>query len=96
MSEANFDIRFRRWYDKNIYQATVTVVEHSKTRFRCAVHAGGKTIYLEKDLSHRPPLWKLAGADFTMEGKTKDNAVTLMNIQDAIDEYLAAQQKKSR
>lgn len=83
-----FEIRFRRWYDVKIYRAIVEVTYKSENVIRFLITAGEKRMWMEKHLFKKKGQWKMTRVDFNMHGSTKDNAVMLMNIQDAIDYQL--------
>lgn len=82
---AEFDIYFKKWYDNRTYRAKVILTYMTENVQRFTITAGEKRLLMEKHLFKKSGQWKVSRFDFTLKGNTKDNAVLLMNIQDAID-----------
>jgi len=85
MNNQNFEIRFKRDYDRNIYRAEVEITDRSENIIRVTVKAGTKAIEMEKWLFRKTNQWKIKRMSFEMKGNTKTNAKLILNIQNEID-----------
>lgn len=91
MKEESFEIFFRKMHVNKNYRAHVHISSHSDNILRLTVTAGAKELLLEKYLFRKTNKWKIKGANFDITGaNTKDSAMLIMAIQDAIDKELVS------
>ena len=82
-----FDIIVRSWKDSSNYKMNVEVIHVSDQVLRFRIIAGSKEMIMQKILSRKKSPWKIQEMNFEFKGDTKDSAMNLMRIQDAIDFY---------
>jgi hypothetical protein len=85
MSNENFEIQFKRDFDRTVYRARVEITDRTENVIRVTVKAGGKELQMEKWLFRKSNQWKIKRMSFEMKGNTKENAKLIMDIQNEID-----------
>ena len=94
MDNKTFEIKLAKYGEKKaVYKMQVEIIHRSEQVIRFLISAGGKTMTMEKLLLKNKGQWKIRETNFKMKGDPKDIAMSVMNIQDAIEFYLAGSPK---
>jgi len=94
MTNETFEIRVAKWGVVNKYfRLQVEIFYRSEQVIRFKISAGQKSFIMEKLLTKKKGQWKIKEMNFEMSGDTKQNAGSIMNIQDQIDYYLEGRPK---
>ncbi len=95
MDNETFIIKLIKYADgkKTIYKMQVEIIHRSEQVIRFCITAGDKKIVMEKLLLKHKGQWKLKETNFPLKGNPKEIAITVMEIQDEIEFYLAGSPK---
>lgn len=91
MDNETFEIKIVKYVNakKTIYKMQVEIIHRSTQVIRFEITAGDKKMLMEKLLLKHKGQWKLKETNFQLKGDQKEIAMTVMEIQDEIDFYLA-------
>jgi hypothetical protein len=90
MDNKTFEIRLVKYGGKRtVYKMQVEIIHRSEQVIRFRISAATKSITMEKLLLKNKGQWKIRETNFEMKGSAKDIAMTVMEMQDAIESYLA-------
>ena len=95
MDNETFEIKVTQYEvgKKTIYRIQVEIIHRSEQVLRFRIFAGSKSIIMEKLLLKNKGEWKIKETNFKIKGNPKEIAQTIMEMQDAIDFYLAGSPK---
>jgi hypothetical protein len=95
MDNETFEIKLTQYEvgKKTIYRIQVEIIHRSEQVLRFRIFAGSKSMIMEKLLLKNKGEWKIKETNFKIKGKPKDTAMIIMEIQDAIEYYLAGSPK---
>jgi hypothetical protein len=95
MDNETFEIKLTQYEvgSKTIYRIQVEIIHRSEQVMRFRIFAGSKSMIMEKLLLKNKSDWKIKETNFKFKGKPKETAMTIMEIQDAIEFYLAGSPK---
>jgi hypothetical protein len=90
MDNETFEIKLTQYAvgSKTIYRIQVEIIHRSEQVLRFRIFAGSKSMIMEKLLLKNKGEWKIKETNFKFKGDPKETAMTIMEIQDAIDFYL--------
>jgi hypothetical protein len=83
-----FEIVMKRWNDSRKFKMNVECIHVSEQVLRFKIAAGQKEMIMEKLLLKKTYPWKITKMNFQLEGDDKSVAISIMNIQDAIEERI--------
>ena len=90
MDNQTFEIKLVKFGGvKTIYKMKVEIIHRSGQVIRFRISAGAKSMTMEKLLLKNKGQWKIRETNFEMKGSPKDIAMTVMEMQDAIEFHLA-------
>lgn len=94
MDNETFEIKLVKYAGKRtVYKMQVEIIHRSEQVIRFRISAGAKTMTMEKLLLKNKGQWKIRETNFEMKGNPKDIAMTVMEMQDEIEYYLAGRSK---
>ena len=88
-----FEIVFRRWKDQQKFRMMVECVYISDQLLRFKITGGKKEMIMEKLLLKKTNPWKIAKMNFQFEGDDETIAMSIMRIQEEIDDYINPPEK---
>lgn len=90
-----FEIVMRRWKDSKLFKMNVECIHVSEQVLRFKITGGQKEMIMEKLLLKKTHPWKIAKMNFKFEGDEEAIAMSIMNIQDAIEDQINPPRKKN-
>ena len=90
-----FEIVMRRWKDRKLFRMNVECIHVSDQVLRFKVTGGQKEMIIEKLVLKKTKQWKIAKMNFKFEGDDEAIAMSIMTIQDAIEEQINPPMKKN-
>ena len=90
-----FEIVMRRWKDSKLFKMNVECIYISNQVLRFKVTGGQKEMIMEKLLLKKTNQWKTTKMNFQFEGDDKAIAISIMTIQDAIEEQINPPTKRN-
>ena len=83
-----FEIVIKRFNDSRKFKMNVECIYISEQVLRFKITGGQKEMIMEKLLLKKTYPWKIAKMNFQFEEDDKSVALSIMNIQDAIEERI--------
>lgn len=83
-----FEIVIRRFQDTRSFKMIVECIDVSELLLRFKITGGQREMIMEKQLEKMKHPWKITKTNFRFEGDDGSIALSVMHIQDAIDDHL--------
>lgn len=95
MDNETFEIKLTQYEVgmKTIYRIRVEIIHRSEQLMRFRIFSGSKSMIMEKLLLKNKSQWKIKETNFKLKGDPKEIASTVLEMQDAIEFYLAGSSK---
>jgi hypothetical protein len=94
MENETFEIEIQTFGEKRKrFKMQVEIFHRSEQVIRFKISAGTKIMIMEKLLMKHTGQWKIKETNFQMTGDVKDNAESIMRIQEEIEYYLKGRPK---
>lgn len=96
MEYKTFEIKLVKYEDgkKRAYKMQVEVIHRSEQVIRFRIFAGTKSMLMEKLLLKHKGQWKIRDMNFKMTGNPKEIAMTIMAMQDQIENNLPGRSQR--
>ena len=90
-----FEIVMRRWKDTKLFKMSVECIYISEQVLRFKITGGKKEMIMDKLLLKKTNQWKITKMNFKFEEDEEAIAMSVMTIQDAIEDHINPPKKKN-